>query len=81
MKLKSRGCKKTGYKSVKPATKYIKMDELGVKYKEGVTRAEADRLIEKHWKRWLDEFKTNLKLAKEKALMLIRKLTALSYRN
>ena len=63
--------KKRAINAVKPATKNTlkKMDELGVKYKEEVTRAEADRLIEKHWEKVAkDEFKTNLKLAKERGL-------------
>jgi hypothetical protein len=63
--------KKRAINAVKPATKNTlkKMDELGVKYKEGVTRAEADRLIEKHWEKIAkDEFKKNLKLAKERGL-------------
>lgn len=63
--------KKRAINSVKPATKNTlkKMDELGVKYKEGVARAEADRLIEKHWEKIAkDEFKKNLKLAKERGL-------------
>ena len=61
--------KKRAINAVKPATKNTlkKMDELGVKYKEGVTRAEADRLIEKHWEKVAkDEFKKNLQLAKER---------------
>ena len=76
--------KKRAINAVKPATKNTlkKMDELGVKYKEEVTRAEADRLIEKHWEKVAkDEFKTNLKLAKERGLDVDSKIDLLSYRN
>jgi len=54
-------------KEAKPATKtnLKKLDELGIKYKEGITRAKAKELIQKHQEK---EFKEDLKKGQELGL-------------
>jgi hypothetical protein len=64
-------------KDEKPATKtnLNKLDELGIKYKEGITRAKAKELIQKHEvKEEKQQFKENLKKAKALGLNVDSKI-------